>query len=176
MIILEGPDGGGKSTLAQALSEALGVPRHHSGGPPKNAQEIAQRHRRVLEALRDRKPIIFDRVPAVSDPIYGPIIRGATPITHDMVLELRDALVLPIIYCRPPISVLLRVQDGHEVKEHETEEHVRGVMQHQQKIIEAYDQVMDERFLTRHWVYDFTGESGLGFDFDNLVATIKRRL
>ena len=147
MIIVEGPDGGGKSTLVNRLSQEFQVPVHHSGGPPKSEGDIISRHSHMLENPR----LIFDRAPAISDPIYGAIlVRGSSLDAGDLL----DLLALHplVIYCRPPIEHLLKVQDGHEVKAHETQEHVSGVMCHQPEIIVAYDRLM---VLVPHLKWDF---------------------
>lgn len=70
MIVLEGPDGGGKSTLAHRLSEVLNWPVVKSKGPPADQEELLAR----IDAYRKMGPyIIFDRHPIVSNTIYGKV-------------------------------------------------------------------------------------------------------
>lgn len=70
-IVLEGPDGGGKSTLAAILNSLTGMPIIAGEGPPKGPGEINERARRYLK----HDGVIFDRHPCVSQPVYGIIRR-----------------------------------------------------------------------------------------------------
>jgi len=73
LIILEGPDGSGKSTLGQMLSDRLGYQLVHSGKPkydelvPKSLE---------LAALKDT---IIDRVPWISEFVYSKVFDRQAP-------------------------------------------------------------------------------------------------
>src|SRR4051812_3455357 len=66
-IVLEGPDNAGKSTLAAFLSERLGIPVKHSGGPSKHPGEVNERARAFGA---DDSDLIYDRHPCVSQNLY----------------------------------------------------------------------------------------------------------
>lgn len=78
MILLEGPDGGGKTTLAKRLSEDLDLPMHKRAsdsitGPVVDlyawtVDDISTWHSQPLS--------IYDRHPLTSEHVYGPLVRG----------------------------------------------------------------------------------------------------
>ena len=128
-VVLEGPDGGGKSTLAQIISDACGVRVQQGSGPPKEKGEV---ERRALEYLAmDR--VIFDRHPCISQPVYA-MIRGEV-ISHQLnlrVLELHSQNHL-FIYCR---SANL---DRHVVKDGENPAHVAALEAKFETVLAHYD-------------------------------------
>lgn len=112
-IIVEGPDGAGKSMLVGRLSDALGlsvnVPFSRSlTGPVDNLRE------RTAEDLSrwplDTVPRIYDRYPIISEPIYGPTVRGeAKPgFTPGWVNTCR-LLMYPrcvVVWCMPTLELV----------------------------------------------------------------------
>lgn len=158
MIVLEGPDGAGKSTLAKQLSAALNVPIHHSGGPPKSEMEIIERQKAMIDNLRNKELMIYDRVPCISDPIYGKYIRGGSPFqgVHDpLARTMRAFLIFPIIYCRPVNQAIFNAMATRveEAKAYKPEDHKEGVKKHVFEIIAQYD---DDIAFYPHWTYDWT--------------------
>lgn len=145
MIILEGPDNAGKTTLAKKLASFLHMKVLHSGGPCIQS-EMTSRMTSILES----RNTIWDRVPCISEPVYGPIIRNADIFMGTTWLDqllVRDPF---IIYCRTPTYIMIR---GHEFKPHEDEEHIREVKLNALKLIHAYDQMMGG---IEHMRYDWT--------------------
>lgn len=160
MIILEGPDGAGKSTLAQQLSADLNVPLHHSGGPPRDRQEIIARQARMNKDLLAGVVKVYDRAPCISDPIYGPIIRGETPFddyTH-LALEFRMRLKVPVIYCRPRLAFIhaALVDRLEPEKTYKPQKHIDGVRKNVDAIVASYDWNIGH---FPHWRYDWTGQT-----------------
>lgn len=138
-VVIEGPDNSGKSTLAKYLADRIDFPLQHSGGPPKSDDEFAFR----LDRLFRMDDVIFDRFPVISEAVYGPILSRESLITPTS--KIRFFARKPIIiYCRPPLNVLMRVVDGHEVKDHETAAHVAAVKAHAMALIHRYDEVLYE--------------------------------
>lgn len=162
MIVIEGPDGSGKSTLAEYLSGALNIPIHHSGGPPKSPGEILERQRTMNERLHKGDILIYDRAPCISDPIYGPLIRGGTPFEDnlDLALEMRMALRVPVIYCRPPTWRILGTQSSrHEdekAKPYKPQEHRDGVKKYAATLIQLYDIAIGD---FPHWRFDWSSDT-----------------
>lgn len=81
MIVLEGPDGGGKSTLLTHLQKTFPHIATHarfssSVGGPIDALDTAVASDMQRWANRQMAPQFYDRHPFISEFIYGPIIRG----------------------------------------------------------------------------------------------------
>jgi hypothetical protein len=121
MIILEGPDGAGKTRLAQRLSGDLGLLIQ-----PKvvdsTTQAMVDLKLWVEQDLRQGlKARLYDRHRLISEPIYGPVVRGRMePGFHDLrwlttqqwMFELLRPLV---IFCLPHIEVVRHnVEDDPE--------------------------------------------------------------
>ena len=149
MIILEGPDNAGKTTLAEELSARLGWPVRHSGGPVKDYQDINSRMVRV----RLSKNVIWDRVPAISEHVYGPILRGTDHGAESFHTWLQSADI-HIIYCRPDDKYVLNMA-LHRVSDKADAEHITKVNERQQEIVAAYDQLMTK---FPHHRYDWTAK------------------
>lgn len=147
LVTVEGPDASGKSTLVRALCTAF--PRRiivlRSTRPPSTeaglAREIAWRSQ-----LPASVPILADRDPRVSEPIYGPILRGRS-FWPAFAGPFPDALGL-VVYCRPPLHALLTKLAGEGQPEQ-----LAGVRENYSKILLEYDQLMETR---AHFTYDYT--------------------
>lgn len=134
-IIIEGPDGSGKSYLAEYLKEALGIPINEGLGPEKYPGEINTRVRDFLD--NEPKPwhhLIYDRHPCVSHNIYAPHAQPLkVPVKGALLKEFysRDYL---FIYCRGH-------PDFEQVENHhDTPEHLALMARGRDQILEAYDQ------------------------------------
>lgn len=75
-IILEGPDGAGKTTLARQLCAELDMDYHHEGPPP--AERSALEHYGGIFAGAKR-PTVFDRF-FLGETVYGPLLRGGSSL------------------------------------------------------------------------------------------------
>lgn len=78
MIVVEGCDGTGKSSLVKLLSAQLNVPIHgractSQGGPIKDLFEWAAQD---VDTFHTQPCAVYDRHPFISEYIYGPIARG----------------------------------------------------------------------------------------------------
>lgn len=81
MIIIEGPDGAGKTSLARKLHYQLDIPYAPKAsdsleGPVKNICEWVDND---LLSWGSQPVKIYDRYPLISEPIYGPALRGGVP-------------------------------------------------------------------------------------------------
>lgn len=130
-IVLEGPDGGGKSTLARHLSQALDMPVQPSEGPPKYKGEINKRIERYLSYDR---PYIFDRHPVISQTIYNQIRVGDDP-------ELVSPSLAALFGAKPSIFVYVRAPSfaRHVIKPHDTARHLKQISDNYQLLVEMYD-------------------------------------
>jgi archaellum biogenesis ATPase FlaH len=149
MIILEGPDGSGKSTLSERISRAYGgIPVHNIGRTPGTPEGV----RENIQACYDRADdlCIQDRVTQISEPIYGAVF-GRELITP---FEFREAQA-QLIMIRKPVIIYCRVDDLDKVV------HTR----------EQYDsfedhQAVSENLMRIRFLYDETFSGSLYQDAD----------
>lgn len=131
MIIVEGPDGSGKTTLIEQLGHERRAFKALRGGVGESERgnwggadpaPVAYA-RQILQAERDEREghagaiggqgleycdrrIAFDRF-HLSEIVYGPILRGESGISqeeHRVLRRLLRAKAIPIIVCLPPYS------------------------------------------------------------------------
>lgn len=108
MIILEGPDGSGKTTLATYLKQ-FGYERVHTD-KPKEGEAVFKSYQAALHQARG-KAIVFDRL-FHGEAVYGPLLRGMSKLTPWQLLylelEAADALV---VWCQAPAAKLVERGD-----------------------------------------------------------------
>jgi hypothetical protein len=79
LVIVEGPDGAGKTTLAGALRDRLGFAYRHEGPPPADREDVTgyyvERLTEALMATFDAPGVVMDRF-ALGERVYGPLLRG----------------------------------------------------------------------------------------------------
>lgn len=118
MVIIEGIDASGKSTLGKILARRLGYTLIESEGPPRYTGEINDRIKRYLSIPN----ALFVRHPAISQPIYERL-RGDEAMTDPyLIREVYDQCKL-FVYCDP----LERGLEGHVVKDGENPDHLAKV-------------------------------------------------
>lgn len=112
MIILEGPDGAGKTTLAVRLSRELGIPiapKVVSSDTTPLTDLRAWTEQNVSSGFQRK---IFDRHRVISEPIYGPATRARQDLAFcDMgwMMEMVGRFYAAdpiIIYCLPPMHIV----------------------------------------------------------------------
>lgn len=149
-IVVEGVDNSGKTTIALKLVKRLkGIYLKTEFIPPER-ESLAQ-YATIIEAATyyGNGIVISDRHAAVSDPIYGPIVRGWTKLEWDEVL-VQIANVEAFVYCRPSDDVIMRTIS--------TREQMAGVVKNTHALIQAYDAFFGEleSRTARVWRYDYT--------------------
>lgn len=116
MLIVEGPDGAGKSTLVERLSKDLDMyimPKVVDKDTNAMTDLTQWVHDDVTSGL---KRALYDRHRLISEPIYGSVIRGRPQFNNFR--WLRDytkkfhALEPFVIFCLPPIEVVLNNVDN----------------------------------------------------------------
>lgn len=137
MIIVEGPDGGGKTELAHRLCDDLVMRYTHSGGPPKTAHDV--RTSLMLCHARMKQNVVQDRVTHISEIVYAPD-DSRRRLAREALRMVRDAVV--VIYCRPTAIVLRDNVKSAVVKEHETLADLARIQEDPASFIKAYDIVM----------------------------------
>lgn len=158
MIIIEGVDNSGKSTLAMKLSQRLKINLFRD--PKPEGMSLANAHRRL-------RPIraIHDRCYAISDYVYGTVLREGPNLGElhaDVILDLLTHNYL-VIYCRPENEVILNNQGRGQME---------GVIDNHIKLISEYDNFMQnlKRFGACTVIeYDWKRDS-----FDLLLEKVKK--
>lgn len=137
MIIVEGPDGAGKSTLVGQLAEEFNLPVHERAshgrdGPVSNLFEWAQND---VVSMPYQPLSIYDRHPLISEYVYGPICRAtlppgfATP-NAQLLLRMMAPRVLVVMCKAPQERLRASVSDDRDMP---------GVTEHIERIASAYD-------------------------------------
>lgn len=131
-IVIEGPDNSGKSTLVLALAKDLkAVVINSQVVPPPDQYWVEDYVKWYSGSSRLNRPIIIDRHPVISDPIYGRLLRGRTVLTDDYCRNVRSTLF--VVYCRPPVS---------NIRDLGSRPQMAGVREHIDRLIAEYDSVM----------------------------------
>ncbi len=112
IIIVEGPDGAGKSTLIDQLLKSYPGSSYKHFSNPKTDEEAFGYWKVYAEAIEETDPTkvtVFDRS-WYSDVVYGPIFRNRLEMDA-MHVKMLEALVLTrggghVIYCTAPVNVL----------------------------------------------------------------------
>ena len=171
MIIVEGPDGAGKSTLIEHLErEFRSLERGPKFSPPsgrecpteEDCNATVEWYTRVL---LERTPIehwttIFDRF-FISEIVYGSAVRGKIAFSFSgfrLYVQALDLCLPMIVYCRPPLTVI----ESNVMNS----EHMEGVEDNLLGIVRRYDDTMQlmARMLDDGVIlqYDYTDPDYLG--------------
>lgn len=145
-VILEGPDGGGKSTLAGHLSKLWNLRLQEGSGPPKKEGEIEQR----LAGYLKMENTIFDRHPAVSEPIYTRIRQKQVSLEFKALTNAFYQQNNLFIYCRSTTNT------RHVVKPGEDPRHIEALNANYDTLVQLYDQ-----WALRHAHHIYRIEEGL---------------
>lgn len=115
MIVVEGPDGAGKTTLIERLSKDLQIavaPKFvKSDGEGSGTNDLFGEAYKDVVTMLDRPVMIYDRHPLISEYIYGPIVRGIVPpdfLTSQAHATLRMmAEQVHVIWCLPSLQTCM---------------------------------------------------------------------
>lgn len=113
IVVLEGPDGCGKTTVANALERLIGqsvVVRMSSGPPGDDPFEECMAKLRNAEALLKTgwSAVVIDRL-HIGELVYGPLLRGASRLSFKQA-EFIDAYLYKIgavsVHCTAPLATI----------------------------------------------------------------------
>lgn len=175
MIIVEGPDNSGKSTLIQNLLKDYTIELFSTSKGP--IHDLNYFERKILETTQNLEfpHLIMDRCSLLSEEIYGPTLRSKNLIDElEYPSYYRRKLYSSLsqgetflIYCRPPKPILLDFKN-HQVKEHDTQEHLNNIILKAESIIEAYDTIVGP---IANFIYDYTSPEA----YNLLTKTLNER-
>lgn len=139
-VVVEGCDGSGKTNLINELLYRLAIPQHprfvqSTGGPPGDLDVRMMQD--FNSPLYRNRPHLYDRHPIISEPIYGPIVRGEAIglFKHAgwvQQYQKRLADVAVVVFCLPPFNVVAKNVDNPLVPQ------MVGVSVHLPLIYNAY--------------------------------------
>lgn len=142
IIVVEGVDGSGKTTLIDQLRQAS--IRHFvtlsRSSPPKTLPEIMDVLSWMERGARMATPLICDRHPLISEPIYGRVLRGYSLLTELFSREPNfggehfNTYVERVIYVRPSDEVIERYVGHHP--------QLKGVIPNLKALLHQYDVMM----------------------------------
>lgn len=149
-IIIEGPDGAGKTALAAVLCRALGMAYHHEGPPPPGV-DLRDHYLNTLRS-NTRVPTVFDRF-HLGEVVYGPLLReksGLTPRDVQIINQAFKDLGGSIIICLPPWETCIENSRAKAELELIQDEVVL------QAAYDAWTVLAKTRALFRGQLYDYT--------------------
>jgi hypothetical protein len=133
LIVVEGIDNSGKSTLAERIAHRFLRPVQESEGPPTATETIDERIVRYMEQDATQ-PVVYARHPCVSQPIYAGIKGNRGDVVSPELIEAFYNLEPILIYCDP----LDRGMSAHKIKEHDTPEFIAD---------------LESKYITTLWEY-----------------------
>ncbi len=150
IVVLEGVDGGGKTTLAGKLGLSLGLSYIHVSNP-EPGDDVFQHHFQPIKGIKD--DTIVDRL-HWSDDVYGAVLRGGPGLSDqefgflDGYLASRGAIT---VLCAPPLeTVLFNLATAPREKNHNAKTATR-VWEEYQKPSRSFLTVL---------IYDYTQDTG----------------
>lgn len=135
IIVLEGCDGTGKTTLAKALV-GRGFEVVHNGPPPKRGS-LFEHYTRQLRRVRRGQDVVFDRL-HLGELVYGPVMREGSRLTWPEAWLLNRLLFGMgglLVKCQAPLDWVL---DGW--KKRRPQEYVDGQLK-VLRVVESYERL-----------------------------------
>jgi thymidylate kinase len=120
IIILEGPDGSGKTTLAQKLQDLYNLDYHHEG-PTPNVDSVLQYYIDTFDNITKNDNIVIDRF-ALGECVYGPTLRGKDQLKLNGWYAFQHHLsglhkAIHQFVCLPPIDVCFKAWKDNQANE-----------------------------------------------------------
>lgn len=160
MIVLEGPDGSGKSTLGRILANIYDTTLFHPGSAP-STEMLREVSTQCLHKLK--QGFICDRVNQISEYVYGPIMNNRNLVSD---YELKGFIDLcrsnfwPIIYCRPE-GIEHMADNQTEDPERDTEENTAKLKLNHRALVERYDQALNFCDMEHVFIYNYKAKGEL---------------
>lgn len=140
MIVIEGFDASGKSTLANRIGELLKWPVLHTGGPTRDEADVIHCLHRSRQRMQ--KKVVQDRITHISESVYSMTeFPAKAALAINAIREIPTHITL--IYCRPPPEFLLAaLTTEHAQKAWDTGDHMERVERDAKTMIAFYDTIM----------------------------------
>lgn len=171
IIVVEGCDNSGKTTIALKLAKRLkGLYLKSENIPPKREYLAQYMGLLAVAELYGNGIVVSDRHHAVSEPIYGSIIRGGHQL-EEIAIQLALTQISAFVYCRPSDELIIGKMPERE--------QMPGVLRNARKLIEAYDQYFESTYLDfqhKVWTYDYTKNSDEALALEILRYTEPKQL
>lgn len=143
LLIVEGPDGAGKSTLISQIACDFNYSVYFSGRP--DSSEVMRTMLDEMIELSNRDEVyICDRAPWISELIYSEALRGGKLFLPKENFIECYSIPQRIIYCSLSDSDTMLKQMSKVYKAHKPAEHTESVAKNYQKIHESYERIMDD--------------------------------
>lgn len=157
IIVVEGVDGSGKTTLASRLAKELKAIYLKSEVRPQTLEAATFFHCMALTTSL-RYPVVCDRYPTISELIYGSL-RGKPQFSREWALKTYSDL--NVIYCCPKRSTIKENVSSHR--------DTSDVVENLDLLIDSYLSFMDEhRYCFRRFIcYDYEREETVNLRFFN---------
>ena len=153
VIILEGADGSGKTTLANQLRDKLGYQIVKTGPPRPDENVFKSYTNSLLAAVESGQPTVIDRH-YMGEAIYGPLLRGKDRLGlqgRDLIERLVSARGVTLVICAPPWSALVKGWKGKD-----------DLLKRQEQLRKVNDAYLAEAERLGLMIYDWTaGENTL---------------
>lgn len=138
IIIIEGPDGTGKTTLAEYLSATTGYPIKHRS-KPKDEQERQLMYDDYRNDIKSGKHMIWDRG-FYSEMVYGPLMRDQSYISLKQMEEFEQLILTNgglVIHCTgEPVELYKNATTRGET--YITELHLM------EKLVDSYEKLLHQ--------------------------------
>jgi hypothetical protein len=124
VIILEGPDGGGKTTLANELVKR-GFHYRHEGPPPEGVDLIAYYLKILNDSIESPQDTVHDRL-WLGEMVYGPIFRGVDRLGKEGLekfIEIHNSNPIYQFICMPSRDALKK---NYAIKMLDSSDYVKG--------------------------------------------------
>ena len=159
MIIVEGCDNTGKSTLISTLQKTFNIPAIRSGMKSPTYQTMLEYHHWTAASPT---PLVLDRHPVISDFIYGNLLRNGSesnPILLTSVLESSY-----VIFAQPPFHIV-----AHTIDERDQ---MSGVTDQLARIYAAYNTLFEAHEPDQ--IYDYTKPNALNALITNVAHYLEK--
>jgi len=153
VLILEGPDGGGKTTLAKWICTNANFDYKHEGPPPPGRDQLEYYKTVLYDALEADHNTVFDRL-FLGEHIYGPVMRQSDRLTINGVKLFERIIASKSIWhyiCMPSERTIL---DNFSIKIKDPNEYVKDI-DNFKKVINGYYRMMLRPY---NYVYDYESD------------------
>ena len=174
MIIVEGPDGAGKSTLVKKLCKELGLKVGERGVGDRDLLYKSTRqdtYTALSEAVGSHEPVkVWDRL-FFSEFVYCQVVGRECEFARpeeEFIRRVLDALECPMIFCMPPFDVV-------EANVHK-EKQMKGVRKGIEETYQKYENIAEQMVIAPKpfgMLYDYTGTLPGGMELGPMIENCR---